>query len=58
MPLFTFEALSATGESIQGTLDATSRSDAYRQIEARQLAPVEIAEQEGEAGVKNSAIGE
>ena len=58
MPLFTFEALSATGESIQGTLDATSRSDAYRQIEARQLAPVEIAEQEGEAGVKNPAIGE
>src|SRR4051812_24553934 len=50
MPHYTFEGLSAGGEQITGTLDATSRGDAYRQIESRQLVPIHVAE-------KTEAVG-
>lgn len=52
MPQFTFEALAAGGGRITGTLDASTRSEAYRQLEARQLAPIELREEStaGETG--------
>jgi type II secretory pathway component PulF len=44
MPHYAFEALAPGGEQITGTIDAATRSDAYRQIEARHLFPVELTE--------------
>lgn len=44
MPQFTYQALAAAGDRISGTLDAPTRSDAYRQLEARQLALLELRE--------------
>ena len=44
MPHFTFQALAPGGEQISGTLDAATRRDAYRQIESRQLVPIQVAE--------------
>jgi type II secretory pathway component PulF len=49
MPHFTFQALSPGGEQISGTLDAPTRRDAYRQIESRQLVPIQVAENEAAA---------
>jgi type II secretory pathway component PulF len=47
MPHFIFQALAATGEQITGTLEAPTRRDAYRQIESRQLSPIEVTEKDG-----------
>jgi general secretion pathway protein F/type IV pilus assembly protein PilC len=44
MPHYSFQALAPDGEQIDGTLDAPTRRDAYRQIESRQLAPIHVAE--------------
>jgi type II secretory pathway component PulF len=49
MPYFTFQALAATGEQINGTLEAPTRRDAFRQIESRQLSPIEVTEKESAA---------
>jgi len=49
MAQFSFQALSATGEQISGLLEAASRHDAYRQIEARRLSPLEVTEKESAA---------
>jgi len=46
MPHFTFQALAATGEQITGTLEASTRRDAFRQIESRQLSPIEVTEKD------------
>lgn len=57
MPSFTFEALAPGGEQITGTIDAATRRDAYRQIESRQLVPIQVAEQGAEvAAGKSSAV--
>lgn len=48
MPHFTFQALAPGGEQITGTLDAPTRRDAYRQIESRQLVPIQVAEKSAE----------
>ena len=48
MPHFTFQALAPGGEQISGTLDAPTRRDAYRQIESRQLVPIQVAERSAE----------
>ncbi len=47
MPQYSFEALAPGGEHISGTLDATTRTDAYRQIESRHLSPIEVVEKPG-----------
>jgi type II secretory pathway component PulF len=44
MPNFSFEALAPSGEQITGVLDATSRGEAYRQIESRHLTPIQVTE--------------
>ena len=49
MPHFSFQALSAGGEQISGMLEAASRGDAYRQIEARRLSPLEVVEKDSAA---------
>src|SRR5262245_24084447 len=54
MPHFTFQALAATGEQINGTLEAPTRRDAFRQIESRHLSPIEITEKD--AAAKTSRV--
>ena len=44
MPQFTYQALAAAGGKVSGTLEATTRAEAYRQLEARQLAPLNLQE--------------
>jgi type II secretory pathway component PulF len=36
MPQFTYQALAAAGGKVSGTLEATTRAEAYRQLEALQ----------------------
>lgn len=45
MPQFSYQALAAAGDRITGILDAPTRGDAYRQLEARQLSPLELKEE-------------
>ena len=49
MPRFSYQALSASGEPVSGSLDAPSRSDAFRLIEALRLSPVEITATDADA---------
>ncbi len=44
MPQFAYQALDPTGNRLSGTLDAPSRTEAYRQLESLQLAPLELRE--------------
>jgi general secretion pathway protein F/type IV pilus assembly protein PilC len=51
MPQYTFEALDPGGKQITGTIDATSRRDAYHEIESRQLSPIQVVEARGEINI-------
>jgi type II secretory pathway component PulF len=44
MPQFAYQAIAAAGGKVSGTLEAATRSEAYRQLEARQLAPLDLQE--------------
>lgn len=52
MPRFTFQALAQSGEEIAGTLDASSRREAFRVIESRQLAPMHVTEEKAASAKK------
>jgi type II secretory pathway component PulF len=52
MPSFSYRALQADGKIAEGVLDAAGRPDALRQVEARGLRPINVAEM---AGGKNGA---
>ena len=52
MPTFSYRALQADGKIAEGVLDAAGRPDALRQVEARGLRPINVAEK---AGGKNGA---
>ena len=56
MPQFSFQALAPGGEQITGTLDAATRRDAYRQIESRQLSPLQVTEKDSAAKTSRLAI--
>ena len=56
MPHFTFQALSPGGERINGTIDAATRRDAYRQIESRQLVPIHVAEKSADISKGENAL--
>src|SRR5688572_24806199 len=44
MAEYSFEALSEKGEQVAGVLEAASRREAFREIEARHLAPIRVTE--------------
>lgn len=52
MPTFQYKALNASGGVAEGTLEASGRPDAFRQIEVLGLRPVSLAEK---AAAKNGA---
>ncbi|RYD29154.1 MAG: type II secretion system F family protein, partial [Verrucomicrobiaceae bacterium] len=45
MPKFSYQALGAGGDRITGVLDAPTRGEACRQLESRQLAPLDLKEE-------------
>lgn len=56
MPVFEYSALSLSGESRTGNLQAASRSEAYRKLEAQALTPVRVNEQgDAKSGSKAKA---
>jgi type II secretory pathway component PulF len=44
MPQFTYQALAPDGQTVQGGLEATTRREAYRELQARRLSPLEVRE--------------
>lgn len=50
MPQFTYQALTATGGRVSSSLEAPSRSEAYRQLESLQLSPLSVEESKAEKG--------
>lgn len=55
MPTFSYRALKADGKVAEGSLDASGRPEAMRQIEALGLRPMSVAEKNGSAGKKAAA---
>jgi len=49
MPQFTYQALAPDGRTVHGGLDAATRSEAYRELQARRLSPLEVKEAEASA---------
>ncbi len=45
MPAFDYSALSASGQTITGNLQAASRADVFRKLESQALTPVRVTEQ-------------
>ena len=56
MPTFTYKALQADGKVAEGVLEAAGRPDALRQVEARGLRPVNIAEKSSVGAKKSSTV--
>ncbi|HET7625461.1 MAG TPA: type II secretion system F family protein, partial [Verrucomicrobiae bacterium] len=54
MPLFQYKALQANGAMAEGQVEASGRSDAFRQIEILGLRPVSLAEKAAAAAKKKS----
>ena len=44
MAQFTYQALSADGRPVQGALEAATRGEAFRELQARRLSPLEVKE--------------
>ncbi len=55
MPLFEYSALSLSGETKSGSLQASNRSDAFRKLEAQALTPVKVTEPSGKTVTTASA---
>lgn len=49
MPQFAYKALQIDGVLVEGSLDASNRQDAMRQVEVRGLKPIRLAETSGAA---------
>jgi type II secretory pathway component PulF len=56
MPTFSYRALQADGKVAEGVLEAAGRPDAMRQMEARGLRPVNIAEKNSSGAKKASTV--
>jgi len=46
MPVFTYTALTATGQTVSGSLTVTSKAEAFRQLESQSLTPVKVLQDE------------
>ncbi len=57
MPSFQYRALQADGTLAEGLIEAASRQEAFRQMEARRLRPIRLAET-GVRGGGKGAVGE
>ena len=46
MPSFNYTALTATGQTVSGTLTVTSKAEAFRQLDSQSLTPVKVVQDE------------
>ena len=46
MPAFAYTALTATGQTVTGSVTVGSRAEAFRKIEAQALTPVKVTQEE------------
>lgn len=46
MPSFNYTALTATGQTVSGSLSVTSKAEAFRQLESQSLTPVKVVQDE------------
>jgi type II secretory pathway component PulF len=44
MPHFTYQALSSDGQTVQGALEASTRREAYRELQTLRLSPLDVRE--------------
>ncbi len=44
MPHFTYQALSSNGQTVQGALEASTRREAYRELQSLRLSPLDVRE--------------
>lgn len=55
MPAFNYTALTATGQTITGSITVGSRAEAFRKIEAQALTPVKVTQEEKAGAAKAKA---
>ena len=55
MPSFNYTALTATGQTVSGTLTVTSKAEAFRQLESQSLTPVKVVQDEKADAAKAKA---
>ncbi len=58
MPNFRYQAIAAGGQSIAGELEAATRGEAFRLLEARQLAPLSVTEEAAAAAAGSTDHGD
>jgi type II secretory pathway component PulF len=55
MPVFTYKAFQSDGKTAEGQIEAGGRQEAFRQMEAKGLRPITLAEKAGAGPEKNGA---
>jgi type II secretory pathway component PulF len=55
MPAFAYTALTATGQTVSGSVTVGSRAEAFRKIEAQALTPVKVTQEEKSGAAKAKA---
>lgn len=58
MPAFSYTALTATGQTVTGSITVGSRAEAFRKIEAQALTPVKVTQDEKTEAAKAKAAAE
>ncbi len=58
MPAFAYTALTATGQTVTGSVMVGSRAEAFRKIEAQALTPVKVTQEEKSEAAKAKAVAE
>ena len=58
MPAFAYTALTATGQTVTGSVTVGSRAEAFRKIEAQALTPVKVTQEEKSDAAKAKAVAD
>ncbi len=58
MPAFAYTALTATGQTVSGSITVGSRAEAFRKIEAQALTPVKVTQEEKSDAAKAKAMAD
>ncbi|MBL9181829.1 MAG: hypothetical protein JNN17_06790, partial [Verrucomicrobiaceae bacterium] len=58
MPAFTYTALTATGQTVSGSLTVATKAEAFRQLEAQSLTPVKVLQDEKAAAAQAKKVEE
>lgn len=56
MPAFAYTALTATGQTVSGSITVGSRAEAFRKIESQALTPVKVTQEEKSDSAKAKAL--